>query len=68
MTKKEAGKLGGKATAEKYGRKYMRDIGSRGGYALHEKYSLQPYCTYDFALVDRVTGKTVARLSGRRIA
>lgn len=68
MTKKQAGRKGGKATFEKYGREYMSDIGSRGGYALHQKYSLQPYGTSDFVLVDRITGERVARLSGRKIA
>lgn len=31
MTKSDAGRLGGLATASKFGKEYMREIASRGG-------------------------------------
>jgi len=60
MTKSEAGKLGGLATKEKYGVEYLKEIGSRGGRAMHDKYRMVPVNQNDFAYVDRVTGEVVA--------
>lgn len=56
MTKSQAGQLGGKKTAAKYGADYMRELAKRGAKAMHLKYKLKPLGMGDFAIVDRLTG------------
>lgn len=63
MNKSEAGRKGGLKTLEKYGREYLSEIGRRGAAALWEKYQLVPVNMTEFAIVDRKTGKIVARHS-----
>lgn len=65
MNKKDAGKLGGQATAAKYGREHMRAIGRRGAAVTRERYTLKPAGVSDFAMIDRKTGQVKAWLSGR---
>jgi hypothetical protein len=68
MTKSQAGSIGGKATAAKYGNAYMHDLAVRAANAMHEKYRLVPYGTSDFAFVNRETGELAGRtLSGRKL-
>lgn len=67
MSKSEAGRLGGISTFRKYGKDHMSKIGAVGGFVMHEKYDLVPYQRSDFAIIDRITGKVVALLSGRDI-
>jgi len=55
-----AGRLGGLATVRKYGREYMRAIGKRGAAVLWERYSLQPWDTSGWALMERSTGKIIS--------
>jgi hypothetical protein len=56
MTKAQAGALGGKSTARKYGRSYMADLARKGALAFHRKYKLVKIGTSDFSIVDRATG------------
>jgi hypothetical protein len=68
MTKSQAGSIGGKATAAKYGNAYMHDLAVRAANAMHEKYKLVPYGTSDFVFVNRDTGiPTGKTLSGRAL-
>ena len=60
MTKAEAGRLGGKATAKKYGNEHMAEIGKKGAEATWEKYTLQPAGTSRFAMVNKETNQIVA--------
>ena len=60
MTKKEAGRLGGKATAEKYGSEHMAEIGRKGAEATWTKYVLVPASTSQYAMVNRQTKEVVA--------
>lgn len=64
MTKAEAGRLGGLRTVEIYGKEHMRTIGEIGAMVFHEKYSLQPFGTSDYAIVDRQTNQIINTLSG----
>lgn len=66
MTKQDAGKLGGLATARKYGKPYMAAIGKRGAAVLWERYTLHPRGLSGWALVDRKTGEIKATIGGRR--
>ena len=69
MTKKQAGKLGGRATVKKYGKDYMAALARKGGRTLHEKYKLVPVNGNDFILVHRETGKTSGKtIHGRSTA
>jgi general stress protein YciG len=43
MTPAERGRLGGQATAKKYGREYMREIGQRGFTATQARMMGNPY-------------------------
>lgn len=61
MNKKEAGRLGGNSTFNKYGRDHMVKIGRNGAYKLHEKYNIVPIGIGEYALVDRITEKIVAK-------
>jgi hypothetical protein len=62
MSKKEAGRLGGRATVERYGREHMRDLAHRW----HEKYKLVKYGIDDWLIVERTTGKALSKtLNGR---
>lgn len=62
-----AGARGGKRTAKKYGKRYMRKLAAFGAHAMHSKYRYEPVLLNDFALVERTTGKPVALLSGRSL-
>lgn len=62
--KQQAGRRGGLTTARKYGSDYMREIGRRGAESFHARYTLEPYHTNDFLIVERATGRIVATLSG----
>lgn len=59
MNKQEAGKLGGLSTYRKYGREHMSEIGKRGAYIFHKRYSIQPVMQSGYAIVERETGKIV---------
>lgn len=61
MNKADAGRCGGKATVEKYGKEYMRELAKRGAKAFHEKYRLQKLSTSDFAIVERATGLPIGK-------
>jgi len=67
MSKAEAGRLGGLATAEKYGSEYMAAIGRKGYEVFHRKYYLTPIGTSDFAIVRRKDGKVIKTLNGREL-
>ena len=67
MTKAEAGRLGGKKTAKRYGKRYMRKLGEWGAHRLHSTYKLEPVNLNDFALIHRETGKIKAYLSGKPV-
>ena len=60
MTKSEAGRLGGLATARKHGKEYMAAIGRRGAQTTQERYMTVPVGTSQYALVNRQTNKIVA--------
>lgn len=63
MTKAEAGRLGGKKTAQTHD---MRALGKKGAEAFHRKYKLVKLGTDDWAIVDRETGKPTGKtISGR---
>ena len=53
MSKREAGRMGGRATAAKYGREHMQKIGRAGATALWKKYCLLPWGPVHWALVRR---------------
>lgn len=57
MNKKQAGRMGGLATKANHGRDHFRQLGARGGRATWNKYKLRPWGTYQFALIERATGK-----------
>lgn len=68
MNKAQAGSLGGRATAAKYGADYMRTIARKGGIALHQKYRMEPVGVNDFILVKIADGSTTGKtIHGRRI-
>jgi hypothetical protein len=59
MNKQQAGSKGGKTTFQKYGRNHMQDIGARGAMTTWTRYVKVPYGQTQYALVDRLTGKTI---------
>lgn len=63
--KARAGRLGGLATVQRYGRAHMASIDRRGAEGLWKRYELRPAGTSDFALVRKSDGAVVAFLSGR---
>ena len=63
-----AGRKGGKRTARRYGKRYMRKLGRWGAHRMHSTYSLEPVALNDFALVHRESGAIKAYLSGRPVA
>jgi len=65
MNKAQAGSIGGKRTAEKYGTEYMTHIGKRGAAAWHRKYKLSKLGTSDFAIVYRESGKPTGKTRRR---
>ena len=65
--KAAAGSKGGKRTVKRYGKKYMRQLGSWGGFRMHATYRMVPVALNDFALVHRETGKVKAFLSGKPV-
>ena len=60
MTKTEAGRLGGKATARKYGKEHMAEIGRKGAETTWTRYTLQPIGVNQFAMVNKETNQIVA--------
>ena len=58
MTKSEAGRLGGKKTAQLYD---MSERAKLGAAAFHRKYHLVKYGTSDWVIVDRATGKPTGK-------
>jgi hypothetical protein len=62
-----AGSRGGKRTAKRFGKRYMRKIGKWGAHVMHSRYALEPVALNDFALVHRDTGQVVALLSGKPV-
>jgi general stress protein YciG len=60
MTKRQAGRLGGRATFAKHGRAYMQTIGRRGAAVFWQRYTLAPVDIAAFAIVERATGRPVA--------
>jgi hypothetical protein len=66
MTKAQSGQIGGKKTAEKYGKGYMAALAKKGAQAMHTKYKLVATGTSDFILVNRQTGESTRKtISGR---
>lgn len=63
-TKSQCGSLGGKATLEKYGHNYMKELAKLGARAMWEKYRLEPVGTSDYALIERATN-TVKKIRSR---
>ena len=53
MSKREAGRMGGRATAAKYGREHMQKIGREGARVLWSRYFLHPWGPVHWALVRR---------------
>lgn len=64
MTPQEAGRLGGKRTAEKYGREYMRTIGQKGFTVAMERFAGNPYILCNFLQ----KGGKWSKLNGKKIA
>ena len=62
-----AGSLGGKRTARKYGKGYMRQIAAWGGHRTRSLYRRVPVDLNDFAIVCRETNVVVAFLSGKPV-
>ena len=68
LTKKEAGAIGGRTTATKYGQAYMINLARKGAQAFHAKYRLVKLETSDFAIVNRETGQPTGKtINGRYI-
>ena len=59
-----AGRLGGLATKNKYGRDHFRKIGARGALITWLTYGLKPVGTGGYAMVNRETGKIKVVLNG----
>lgn len=64
MTRKQAGRLGGLATAQKYGRNYMSRIGKRGAETFWRLYKLTPVGLSYFAIVRREDGIVIGFTNG----
>ncbi len=60
MSKREAGSMGGRVTAKRYGRGYMREIGRRGAATTWTRYYLAPIGQTQYALVERATNKIIS--------
>ena len=60
MTKEQAGRLGGQATAKKYGKNHMSKIGKLGAQATFEKYKILPLGTSQYAMINRETNEIIA--------
>ncbi len=60
MNKREAGRLGGLATANKYGSDYMKQIARKGAASFWQRYKLLPASTSNYAIVDRATNKIIS--------
>ena len=67
MTKSEAGRKGGRATVQKYGRSYMREIGRKGAETFWRRYRVLPVGVSQYGLVEKDSGKllTIYNSSGR---
>lgn len=68
MNKAECGRLGGLATARKYGSAYMAAIGRRGAARFFARYELQPVELTRFAIVRKSDGIVVNYLDGNPFA
>jgi general stress protein YciG len=60
MSKTEAGRLGGKATFAKHGKKHMRKIGREGARVTWELYSMKPIGQSQYAMVRKSDNIIVA--------
>jgi hypothetical protein len=58
MTRSDAGRIGGRTTAQRHGSAHMARIGRRGAEALWSRYNLVPVGTSGWALADKETGET----------
>jgi general stress protein YciG len=58
--KRLAGRKGGLATYEKYGKEHMAEIGKRGAKVTWSRYTLLPYRQSQWAMVNRETGHVKA--------
>ena len=56
-TKQTAGQIGGRVTVQKYGPEHMRTIGKRGAKVTWTRYYLAPIGQFQYAMVERATGK-----------
>lgn len=65
MTKKQAGSLGGKATARTHGNEYMRTIGRKGAQTTWTRYHWLPVGTSGYAFVHRESNKVIAIVGER---
>ena len=55
--KQKAGQKGGRATLAKHGREYMQQIGRCGASVTWTRYYLAPIGQYQYAMVEKTTGK-----------
>ncbi len=60
-----AGRIGGRRTLRRHGKRHMKRLAEWGAHALHSLYRMEPVLLNDFAFVCRKTGTAVALLSGR---
>lgn len=66
MNRRASGRLGGLATAARYGRSYMRLIGKRGAATTWTRYVVVPVGQSGYAMVDRQTNKVIAVRGGSK--
>lgn len=59
MNKAEAGRLGGLATARKYGKDHMIRIGQKGAYKFWSLYKLLPVDVVGYAIVSRRSNEII---------
>ena len=55
--KQKAGQIGGRVTVAKHGREHMQQIGKRGAVVTWTRYYLAPIGQFQYAMVERATGK-----------
>lgn len=62
-----AGSMGGRATVQKYGKRYMKKLAKWGAHCMHSQYRRVPCDLNDFAIIHRETGLVRAYLSGKPV-
>ncbi len=62
-----AGRIGGRRTVKRHGKRFMRKIAKWGAHVMHSQNALIPVALNDFAITDRETGQVKALLSGKPI-